>query len=109
MGLANAYLYGSEIRSRRGTVFVNHTTKSIASLDITAAPFRDRWRCRPRRPQTQCPMGTMSVVMMNEDAKSMLEMLVIEDQQPVEALSVERCARTAPPSHSPAAHETVCE
>ena len=29
MGLANAYLYGSEIRSRRGTVFVNHTTKSI--------------------------------------------------------------------------------
>jgi hypothetical protein len=79
-------VYGSQIESRRDAVPVNHTTQSIASLDLTAAPFRHRWRCRFRRRQTQRPIWTMSVVVINEDAKGLVEMRAIEDQQPIETL-----------------------
>ena len=64
---------------------MNHTTKSIAPLDLTAAPFRHRWRWLRRR-QTQRSMWTMAVVVINEDAKDVVEMGMVEDQEPVETL-----------------------
>jgi hypothetical protein len=42
IGQRRIALYGSQIRSRRDAVLVNDTTKSIASLDLTATPFRHR-------------------------------------------------------------------
>jgi hypothetical protein len=65
---------------------VNDTTESIASLDPTAAPWLHGWQCRLWGCQVQRAVWTMSVVVIEINVKCLLEMVRIEDQEPVEAL-----------------------
>lgn len=71
---------GAQIPSRRETVLVNHPATSIATLDSSTAPIgmpctpRVRWR------QSQGSMRPMGVVVVNEDAKHLVEIATVKDQ-----------------------------
>ena len=69
---------GSEMRSRRSSVFVNQPAESIASHDPGAGhawlDARGRWL---RRSEAQPPMRTMLIVMSNEVGGRSFEMLAI--------------------------------
>jgi hypothetical protein len=65
---------------------MNHTTKSITTLDASAAPCRYCFRSRLRRREVQGPVGPMAVVVIREDAQHVLEMVAVEDQEPIETL-----------------------
>ena len=58
---------------------MNYATKSFATLDESAAPFRHCWTHRLGRSEGQRPVRPMAVVVINEDAKDTLEMLGVED------------------------------
>ncbi len=62
---------------------MNHTTESFATLDASAAPFRHCWTYWLGRSEGQRPVRPMAVVVINEDAKDTLEMLWVEDQDPM--------------------------
>src|SRR6266568_3881309 len=73
-------------------VLVDEPTEAVAAADLVRA-------CRPaspvvRRPQLERAMRPFAVVMVDVDAKHMLKMSAIEDQQPVETLS-SHCADEA--------------
>ena len=49
---------------------MNHTTETIATLDMSLAPLgrgRDRWTCRAGRREGQRSMWPVPVVMLHED------------------------------------------
>ena len=68
---------------------MNHTTETVATLDTSPAR---RHRRRQRSPcgvgwiEGQRSMWPVAVVMLREDVKDPLKMLVVQDQQPVETL-----------------------
>jgi len=64
---------------------MNDTAKPIAPLDVSTAPWWGRWLWRLWWYQAQGAVGTMDVVVINEDAKNPLEMVLIQNQEPVEA------------------------
>jgi hypothetical protein len=70
---------------RRAAVLMNHTTKSITTLDASATPFGLCCRSLGRR-QLQGPVGPMAVVVIRKDAKHVLEMLAVEDQETIKTL-----------------------
>ena len=68
---------------------MNHTTETIATLDTSLAPLRQRRHrrtCRAGRREGQRSMWPVAVVMFHEDVENPLKMLVAQDQQPVETL-----------------------
>jgi hypothetical protein len=70
---------------------VNRTTEAIATLDTSLSPFRrrrHRQTCRAGRHEGQPPMRSMAVVVLHEDVENPLKMLGVQDQQPVETLSI---------------------
>ena len=73
-------LKGAQIPSRREAVLVNHPAKSIATLDSSTTPIGMSCTPRVRWRQSQAPMRPMAVVVVNEDAKDLLEMLTVQDQ-----------------------------
>jgi len=67
---------------------MNHTAETIATLDTSIAQRRcrrERWACRLRGTEGQCSMRPVDIVMIHENGEDPLEMLLIQDQQPVEA------------------------
>ena len=73
-------LKSAQIPSRRQTILVNYTAQSIAALDTSAAPI---WRRQPHRLRWYEGQGSMrpvAVVVINEDAKHLLEMVVASDE-----------------------------
>jgi hypothetical protein len=72
--------------SRRDGVLVNHITKSIATLEASAAPLERRGTHWPGRSKDQGPVRPMAVVVINEHSKDMLELVWVEDQEPVKTL-----------------------
>jgi len=79
-------LKSARIPSRRQTILVNYTAQSIAALDTSAAPI---WRRQPHRLRWREGQGSMrpvAVVVINEDAKHLLEMVLASDEHPVETL-----------------------
>jgi hypothetical protein len=64
---------------------VNHTAETIATVDTSVATRRRHHRtCRAGRRETQRSVRPMAVVMFHEDVEDPLEMLAVQDQQPVE-------------------------
>ena len=66
---------------------MNHPTETIATLDTSLAPLcrRRYWlTCPSGRREGQRSMWPVAVVMLLEDVKDPLKMLVVQDQQPVE-------------------------
>src|SRR4030095_5992513 len=64
---------------------MNDTAKPIAPLEVSTAPWRGRRLWRLWWHQVQRAVGTMDVVVINEDANNPLEMVLIQHQAPVEA------------------------
>jgi hypothetical protein len=64
---------------------MNDTAKPIAPLNLFTAPWWDRRVWRLWRYQAQVAVGTMDVVVINEDTKDPLEVVLIQNQEPVEA------------------------
>ena len=64
---------------------MNDTAKPIVPLDVSTAPYWGRWLWRLWWYQAQGAVGTMDVVVINEDAKNPLEMVLVQNQEPVEA------------------------
>ena len=72
---------------------MNHTTETIATLDSSLARRRrrhDRWACRARRSEAQRSVRSVTVVVIYEDADSPLELLLVQDQQPVQTFRTSR-------------------
>jgi hypothetical protein len=65
---------------------VNHSTQSIPTLDPSAAPIGNCSTHWLGRREAQGAVGTVSVVAISEDRQYMLEMLTVEDQEPIETL-----------------------
>jgi hypothetical protein len=68
---------------------VNHTTETIATLDTSLAPLRrrrERRAFRVRRSEGQRSVRSVDVVVVHEGGKGPLELLVVQDQQPVQTL-----------------------
>ena len=59
---------------------MNHPAKSIAALDSSTAPIGMSCTPRVRWRQSQAPMRPMGVVVVNEDAKHLVEMATVQDQ-----------------------------
>ena len=77
-------------RSGRDGVLVNRSTKSIATEDAGVTPFACWQTHRRRRSQGQATMWSMAVAMVDEDANDLLEMLAVEDQEPIQTLRANR-------------------
>ena len=56
---------------------MNYTPKSVSTLDASAAPSRHRWAYCPGRRERQRPVRPMAIVVVNEDAKDIFEMLCL--------------------------------
>ena len=69
---------------------MNRSTKSIATQDARATPFTCWQTHRRGRSQGQATMWPMAVVMVDEDANDVLEMLAVEDQEPIQTLPANR-------------------
>jgi hypothetical protein len=68
---------------------VNHTAETVATLDTSLARRhrrRDCWACRARRCEAQRSMRPVIVVVIHEHPEGPLEMLLVQDQQPVQTL-----------------------
>ena len=68
---------------------MNYTTETIATLDTSLTPLRRRRQrsaCRAGWIEGQRSMGPVAIVMLHEDVKDLLKMLVVQDQQSVETL-----------------------
>jgi hypothetical protein len=65
---------------------VNHSTQSIPTLDPSAAPIGNGSTHGLGRREAQGAVGTVGVVVINEDRQHVLEMLTVEDQEPIETL-----------------------
>ena len=64
---------------------MNHTTETIATLDMSLAPRRRRQRrCRAGRREGQRSMWPVAVVMRHEHIEDPIKMVVVQDQEPVE-------------------------
>ena len=73
-------LKGAETQSHRQGVLVNHTAETIAKLDTSLAALRRcrHWStCRVGRREGQCSMRPMAIVMIRENGKDPLQMLVV--------------------------------
>ena len=64
---------------------MHDTAKPIAPLNVFTAPWWGRRVWRLWRYQAQGAVGTMDVVVINEDTKDSLEIVLIQNQEPVEA------------------------
>ena len=86
MQIPDTSVYGAETLSRRQLVLVNDTTEAIAAqnTNITARQHRCsrpswlRWRERQRS------MWPVTVVVIDEHGKDPLEVLLVQNEQPVE-------------------------
>ena len=68
---------------------MKHATETIATLDTSLAPlcYRRWWpACRVRRSEPQRSVRSVAVVVVHEDGEDLLEVLSIQNQQPVETL-----------------------
>ena len=65
-------------------------TGAIATQDARATPFTCWQTRRLGRSQGQATMWPMAVVMVDEDANDLLEMLAVEDQEPIQTLRANR-------------------
>ena len=79
---------------------MNRPTESIATYDARATRFTCWQMLRRGRSQGQTTVGPMAVVMVDEDANDVLEMLAVEDQEPIQTLRANR-------PHEPF-RDTVC-
>ena len=74
---------------RRDAVLVNHTVKSIATLESRGAELSCRCDQRSRpggRIEGQRSVQPVAVIVGHEDLEDPLKVLLIQDQQPIEAL-----------------------
>ena len=68
---------------------MNHATEPITTHDTNLAPFGSRRQPRAhrtRRREAERSMRPVAIVMVNEARDDVLEVLLVEDQQPVETL-----------------------
>ena len=66
---------------------MNHTTEAIAALDVSRVPCRGRGRAYwLRRIELQRSVRPVTVLMTYQGTKDSLQMLRVEDQQPIEIL-----------------------
>jgi hypothetical protein len=68
---------------------VNHSTETIATLDTSLVPRRCRrehWARRVGWSEGQRSVRSVDVVVVHEDGKGPLELLLVRDQQPVQTL-----------------------
>jgi hypothetical protein len=65
-------------------VLVNDTTKSVATLDASTAPFGRSRRSRFGRRELQDPVGPVAVVMGHEYFENTLKVLLVWNEQPAE-------------------------
>ena len=79
---------------------MNRPTKSIATQDALTTPFTGWQPHGLGRSQGQATMWPMAVVVVDEDANDLLEMLAVEDQEPIQTLRANR-------PHEPF-RDTVC-
>jgi hypothetical protein len=80
------------MRSCSLPVFVQETTKQVASVDpgrliVAGEGWSDGWI---RRLQPERPVRPMRVVVLDVDLKDLLEVATSDDQQPVQALGAHR-------------------
>jgi hypothetical protein len=68
-----------KIWSRRDRVLVNHPTKSIATLDGGAPPLGHWWTHWLGWSKGQGSVRSIAIVVINEDAQDMLELLWVQD------------------------------
>jgi hypothetical protein len=79
---------------------VNHTTKSIATLNVRAAPLGRCWTHVPRRSEGQGPVRPVAVVVVHEDGEDPLKMLLVQNEEAVETFRADG-------THEPLRH-AVC-
>ena len=66
---------------------MKHTTETVATLDTSLTRRRrGRWTCRVRRSQGQRSVGPVAVVVIHEHVEDARKLLLVQDQQPVQAL-----------------------
>jgi hypothetical protein len=79
---------------------VNHTTKSIATLNVSAAPLGRCWTHLPGRSEGQGPVRPVAVVVVHEDGEDPLKMLLVQNEEAVETFRADG-------THEPLRH-AVC-
>jgi hypothetical protein len=60
---------------------LNYTAKPIVSMDVPVGRCWNRWPWRLRWCQAQRPVWTMNIVVINEDRKNPLKMVVIQPDE----------------------------
>ena len=79
---------------------MNRSTETIATLDTNLAPLGCRFRqraCRMRRLKAQRSMRAVAIVVVDEEREDVLEVLLVQDQQPVETFRAS--GADEPPRH----------
>ena len=78
--------------------------RGAGTLDASATPFERGWIDRLRRGKAHPPVRTMTIVMINEDAKYIVEMMRVDNEKPIETLranSAHKSLRHSVGSRSP--------
>jgi len=87
---------------------VNHTTETVATLDTSLAPRRRRRHrsaCRVGWIEGQRSVRPVAVVVSCEHVEDALKMLLVQDQQPVEARREHHLHRSSNTRWSPSGRE----
>ena len=89
---------------------MNHSTETIAALHTNLAPLgwgRQPRARRMRRFEAPRSMRPVAIVVVDEEGEDVLEMLLVQDQHPIETLRTDSPYEALRPPRSLAVPETA--